>query len=79
MAKLMSELIAIEYAPRVHQNARNLVYLKHVVMKCEESEEIALIAECILDVDTDAGHKSVESTAVGPDCPLYLEHGLNAD
>ncbi len=67
MAKLMSELIVIKCAPRVHQNARNLVYLENTVatkleavMKCEEGKEIVLIAECVLDDDTDAGHPTSE-------------------
>jgi len=83
MTKLMSELIAIERAPHVHQNARNLVNLEHIAaaeleaaMKCEEGKEIALMAECVLDVDTDARHQGVESAALGPDCSLALEHGL---
>ena len=42
----------------------------------EEGKEIALMAECVLDVDTDARHQGVESAALGPDCSLALQHGL---
>ena len=81
MAKLMGELIAVECAPHVHQNTSNLVHLEHIAaakldaaMKCEECKEIALETECILNVYTNAGHKGVESTALGTDSDLALEH-----
>ena len=80
----MCELITVEGAAHIHQNASNLVHLDDVAaakleatMKCEEGEEIALISKGVLDVDTNAGHEGVESTALWPDCCLSLQHCLD--
>ena len=46
-------------------------------MNREEGEEIALISKGVLDVDTNAGHEGVESTALWPDRCLSLQHRLD--
>ena len=43
-------------------------------MKCKEDKEIALEVEGLINVNTDAGHKGVESTALGTDSDLALEN-----
>ncbi len=50
-------MVTVECSQHVHQNARTLVHLEHIVaaeldaaVKCEEVEEIALETECNLPI-----------------------------
>ncbi len=53
----MSQLVTVECAPHVHQNALNLVHLEHIAateldaaVKCKEVKGIALETKCNLPI-----------------------------
>jgi hypothetical protein len=75
----MRELVAIDSALHVHKNCCHHELLctassSNFVspLEAKKCELVALLAECILNVDADSGHKSIEAQII--DCQNPFHH-----